>query len=376
MIDERDIVRRAAEQLTPPGPPFERLLRRRDRKRRNQRVAAGVVGFAVFVAAIWIVATGGPFDRSQTPASTGPTVPPARNPVGFIGLPPEGATPSTPNDGELVLSFSGRSITDGGSLSEAWVYADGRLIWEQAGDFPFGANETRTGLLEQHLTPEGVELMRSEFVSTGLFDHDLAILTGQVRENAAGRQQPVGVMWGSVQVRDGDRLISVDWSNPEMYPRDRGTVATPEQASALERLDPLLTHPASWLPTSAWLSGVIRAYVPSRYAVCYEPAGRGIDQSRILDELPTSAGNLLRATAITGPRGATNCSDVTTEEARTLAQTFEDAGLEQDDRSSYGRLGYVLEPPVPLAPGPIENTVSISFEPILPHGERTCSVCG
>ena len=55
----------------------EWTLRRRDRKRRNQRIAAGVVGIAVFVAAVWIVTSGLSLDRS-TPAvpgfsKTGPT---------------------------------------------------------------------------------------------------------------------------------------------------------------------------------------------------------------------------------------------------------------------------------------------------------------
>ena len=67
-----------------PGD-FERLIRRRDRKRRNQRIAAGFVGIAVFVAAIWIVTSGLSLDRTHTPAvpgsKTGPTrtaPPPAR----------------------------------------------------------------------------------------------------------------------------------------------------------------------------------------------------------------------------------------------------------------------------------------------------------
>jgi hypothetical protein len=44
--------------------------RRRDRKRRNQRIAAGVVGITILVAALWIVTSGGAFDRS-TPAVPG-----------------------------------------------------------------------------------------------------------------------------------------------------------------------------------------------------------------------------------------------------------------------------------------------------------------
>ena len=48
----------------------------------------------------------------------------------------------------------------------AWyLYADGRLIWivdyPPSPDFSF---------VEQRLTPEGVERVRSEFLSTGLFD--------------------------------------------------------------------------------------------------------------------------------------------------------------------------------------------------------------
>jgi hypothetical protein len=55
----------------------EWTLRRRDRKRRNRRIAAGVVGITILGAALWIVTSGGAFDRS-TPAApggseTGPT---------------------------------------------------------------------------------------------------------------------------------------------------------------------------------------------------------------------------------------------------------------------------------------------------------------
>ena len=76
MNDVRTLLERGYADASPPPDGFERMLRRRDRKRRNQRIAAGVVGIAVFVAAIWVIATGGPFDRTQ-PAVTGPTVPPA-----------------------------------------------------------------------------------------------------------------------------------------------------------------------------------------------------------------------------------------------------------------------------------------------------------
>jgi Tol biopolymer transport system component len=72
MSDLRTILERGVGGATPPPDGFERMLRRRERKRRNQRITAGVVGIAVFVAAVWIVTTGGSLDRSETPAVPGP----------------------------------------------------------------------------------------------------------------------------------------------------------------------------------------------------------------------------------------------------------------------------------------------------------------
>jgi hypothetical protein len=82
VIDEKDL-EQAERVFLPPDRSFDRFLRRRDRKRRNQRIAAGVVAIAVFVAAVWIVTSGLSLDRSQKsvapagevtgPAETGPT---------------------------------------------------------------------------------------------------------------------------------------------------------------------------------------------------------------------------------------------------------------------------------------------------------------
>jgi Tol biopolymer transport system component len=85
--------------------------------------------------------------------------------VGFVGLPPEGASPSTPQRGELVVYLAGPEIG-----RRTWVYADGRMIWHRYADLPEGANSEFTGFLEQRLTPEGVELVRSEVASLGLLE--------------------------------------------------------------------------------------------------------------------------------------------------------------------------------------------------------------
>jgi dipeptidyl aminopeptidase/acylaminoacyl peptidase len=73
-----DMLERFEPLFDTPEPSFERFRRRRERKRRNQRITAGVVGIAVFVAAVLAVTTIGPFDRTPTPAApgtdTGPTV--------------------------------------------------------------------------------------------------------------------------------------------------------------------------------------------------------------------------------------------------------------------------------------------------------------
>lgn len=359
MSDRFDVLERFAPMFEPPEPSLERFLRRRDRKRRNQRIAAGVVGIAVFLAAVWVVTSGAPFDRTR-PGATGPTVPPDGERVGFIGLPPEGASPSTPARGDLVLSMWGRSTTDTGSLFRAWVYADGRLIWSKEGNLPYGANETTTGYLEQRLMPEGVDAMRSEVVSTGLFDRDHALLSSN------------GVITGVVRVRVGDGFVRLGWSNPDIYSQDRGIVATPDEASALTRIDALVTHPSSWLPSSAWQDEEIRPYVPANYAACVSAVQGGITPSRILQVLPSSVGDLLRANGSTDP----SCFWMTTEDARTLVQMLDEAGVPRDESERDVRVSYRYEPPVALEPGPIENTVEIFIEPYFPHGAYTCSPCG
>jgi hypothetical protein len=72
VIDERELVERAVRALVREEPSFDDLIKRGNRKRRNQRIAAGVVGMAVFVAAVWIVTSGLSFDRTETPAVPGP----------------------------------------------------------------------------------------------------------------------------------------------------------------------------------------------------------------------------------------------------------------------------------------------------------------
>ena len=95
MNDTKGLLQRAWRQFPPPEGVMESLRRRRDRKRRNQRIAAGVVGITVFVAAVWIVTSGGSFNRTQQPAVEPTTTPPA-------GSAPETAHLIDLNTGEMT----------------------------------------------------------------------------------------------------------------------------------------------------------------------------------------------------------------------------------------------------------------------------------
>lgn len=273
---------------------------------------------------------------------------------GFVGLPPEGATPSTPVSGELVIALLAPAVGDWGK-SWFWLYADGRLISDREANLQAGANEFSSGYLEQRLPPESVAQLRSEVVSAA---------------KAGGPEVP---FYSILLAREGDRLVSV------------------EQTSGLAQLTARLTDPASWLAPSAGEGLEIRAYVPSRYAVCYGawPPDRSLQPARILTLLPAAAQDVLRArdstqrarTDDSGVLGYDACSEMTTDEARALAETLDDAGFERGgvqyaitspnlDESARRRvnwegnyhLAYLFD-----TPGPAQGHVH--FLAILPHGE-------
>ena len=293
---------------------------------------------------------------------------------GFIGLPPSGAAPSNPDGAELVLSAWG---VHGGARTRLWAYTDGRLIWQREfghskADLPQSANSRSSGFLEQRLTPEGVELLRAEIVSTGLFDHDL--------ELDFDASVPAACL-NFVHVRRGQRLVRVQWHGVGCLPHEDAPMATRAQETALQRLVTRLLDPTAWLPARAWDVRKIRAYVPSRYAIRYGGVTQTVEPSRILALLPKPARELLghkSRTRLKGFYGFANdlhvvygyTSEVTTEEARALADALDNAGVERARVLVYG-LGY--SGPIPDSPG---NTFQIDFEPILPDGERICSACG
>jgi hypothetical protein len=282
---------------------------------------------------------------------------PTADVIGLPGIAPAVAIPSSPENGELVASMW-EHIGAPGSFGNGWLYlyADGRLIWSQA-----DPNPPTGGWLEQRLTPEGVELIRSEIIATGLFDPD------QPPPPASGGF-PRETNGGWVQVRNGDRLVYVNRVVPEL----------------MERLAELW----SWLPEDAWEDAETKPYVPSRYAVCLHHNGNTApaDAPDSLALLPVAARNLLAGAsqlqvadlAALDPAGMAwlegsneYCYDVTAVEARTLATTLSGAeGIEEIPQRSYdgSEVFYLLSVTLEEYNAYPFNAITLAIWPMLPHG--------
>jgi hypothetical protein len=304
-------------------------------------VLAGCTGNVIAPAALTPASSPSPAQtESASPAS------PTTERVHFAVLPPEGSHASTPAIGKLVLSL--REYGTNFSLEVDWnVYADGRMIWQKwghsayAGVVPEGANKVDTGYVERRLTPQGVQLLRSRILSTGLFEHR------RLRLHAGRHHAQI-----HIRVLESDRWVSVE-ASPKPYRswRKRFTKETPAQGRALARLvEALLAEPTEWLPATAWADPEMRAFVPSRYWFAYDRSAP--DTSR----LPSLARELLQA-ALSNP-----CSVATTDEARAIFQALAEAGIPPLDNQAYG-IGFVL-------PG-MPRLSYLHFHPALP-GMKPC----
>ena len=202
------------------------------------------------------------------------------------------------------------------------MYADGRLI--STGDDGHW--------IERRLTPEGVERVRSEFLSTGLFDPDQP-----TRSYPPSDPPPFCVC-----VRDGARLLSAR----------RPAMAWPSRLIYyLGRLD-------SSLPQDLWADREIKGYVPSKYALCVsrmstQSSQQAVPYHQALALIPARAaeriGNRL-PTRGSEATGDATCFELTTEEARALADEFDPSGWRFE----------VTEP--------VSMTISVGLWALLPHG--------
>jgi hypothetical protein len=120
MTEYRTILERDLERVTrPAGFTVDDVRRRRDRKRRNQRLGAGVVGFVVFVAAVWIVTTGLPFDQSQK------EVVPGGAETGPVETGPVETGPTVTGPTYTLGPVTREDIAVGDAFSQAWLEGDG-----------------------------------------------------------------------------------------------------------------------------------------------------------------------------------------------------------------------------------------------------------
>lgn len=175
--------------------------------------------------------------------------------VHFAGLPSKGVKPSRPTTGTMVVSLRP-------SPNTTWnVYADGRVIWQRwtpSGDatvVPRGATRFHTTFVQQRLTLQGVQLLQSKILATGLFDHDLNLRLQQG--------------WVYDRVRVGDQIVTVSAVGPD-FGGASNPWATPAQLSGLHWLKQLVTDPAAVLPSGAWADETIRPFIPARYTVAFD----------------------------------------------------------------------------------------------------------
>jgi len=326
------------------------------------RFAFGVMAVAVVTVAGLALASSGQWPggppSSLPPPSTSAT-PSVAASTDIVGLPPEGAQASDPTIGELVLRFESASAPS----TTFWVYADGRMIWSPFQSTPPGVGDAFTGLVEQRLTAQGVDFLRSELVSSGLFANDLLLL----HEGNAPYLR--------IDLLDGDRLVGVTWAWSGIA--EDAPVATAEQEAALNALKALFADTSSW-PASAWIDDTVTAYVPSSYAVCIGVQAQGATPGHWLGPtdpelawalLPQPAQDLLAAGEPTTNQewmhADAGCTRLATDDARALARAFEAGGVERSSASRYWVAYTASDPSGAWEP------IWIQFGPMLPDGKAT-----
>jgi hypothetical protein len=285
--------------------------------RRRWPIAVAAVFAAMLLVAGTVVAM--PSRRSALPSPADPALDAA--------MPPEGATPSTPETGEVAAAITLWRLPRNGGDTWFNLYADGRLL-------RLFAPETHGGIAEQRLTPEGVELVRSVFLSTGLFD--------------AGQTNPDVELWCDcyARVRDNSGHLIVPARRASPPTNEERAMVDPRVSGEVDRLVEFMTHLESSLPATAWADRDIKVYVPSRYVanvwIDGDNAHAVRDLSKVLARvLPT---RLVRRLGVQrwlhGPAG--DYVMLTTAEARALHQALTKARIGFTNEGS--RLVYVPFP--------------------------------
>jgi len=175
MTDDRGTLERIGDRVPVPEPAFERLLHRRDRSRRNDRITGLVVSLLVIALAGTALFVG---SLSNTPAGTGPT--------------PTPRTPPGPISRELVSGID-RPLAPG----PYWLSREGLFIsfkvpagWTSFGDLAVsGPDRTAVGFWLVDRVPVDPCSWKGEWLDPGTSVDGLAdALSGQ-----PGASAPVDV---------------------------------------------------------------------------------------------------------------------------------------------------------------------------------------
>ena len=136
MSETKELLRRGVGEFEPMPDAFDRVLARRDRKHRNQRVAAGVLGIAVFaIAAIGLLRL-----------------------LGSEGTPASDPTPAPPTSGTMWPQSSLDEVREAQRLADA---GDPRYTWQVLGPVSFNdprQTEFITRFLQEELGWEEFDL--------------------------------------------------------------------------------------------------------------------------------------------------------------------------------------------------------------------------
>jgi hypothetical protein len=379
MSDVEQLVREALarhEAQAPVDPLEVRQVAKRTRRRQVLNTAGA--GLVALVIALGAWSGIGAVLRAEAPR---PAIEPTPSPAPAsapVVIPPPGVAPSTPETGEVVVSFYAEDL----GPSSHWerisidLYADGRVIWSRCAstlpndlDHPYDYTGTdegcvvpptadvsdglTTGWVQQRLTAQAVEALGTELLATGLFDGKWESVTPNGTDL---------LDWMSIDVRDGDRMrnVRVDYQDFGFNP------PTPEQLTRLEHMQEILLDLEGWFPDSAWTDREPVPFVPSSYSfwskrgptnALLRDAASGLEIVKLDPaDLPAPADRLLTRA---------DCDVVTLDEARAIVEGFEVAGIRRSTEMSNADIIAFL-----VLDG--EDGAAVYFQPNMPDSPSSC----
>jgi hypothetical protein len=315
------------------------------------------VGAAMALALAWFVLVVGTGDDTSTsapptvpgspaPIETGPTttsVPEPEPRFGSDSMMPV-RFPVDDEAGDVVAAVTWHTEDETWKRGAMYVYADGRVISTRGVDEIARSPEWT----ERRLTTDGVELVRSEILGSGLFE--------------PGREEPspLGAFAGTIVVRDGDRLLHPYWEGD-----------TPTFSEVVGHVRDL----GDWLPDDAWEERELKGWGPARYGMCLSEETGSVDRPLrdpdavmvalgqvALGPVPEHARHWQPAGVLEAEPGP-DCYEVTMVAASGWARTY-DAAVDWGDFVRVGEDGYEWE-----APPPVSAMIHVAFIPLLPDGE-------